>query len=223
MIFDRLAPYYDQFIDPELNEAYHAFLTKYTQRGGTVIDLGCGTGQLAVELAEAGYYVAGTDISTNMLDQANHNAVMAGVTLRLFVHNILEPLHQTYDAILMSSDVINYLSTEDAVLTAFQHVAQAMAPNSVFVFDFIHTQYVQRIHNHRQDILLEDDVLQWSVFKTNVPHQIEHHLTFGRQTETHIQTTFPLRTYKRLLQEAGLRIIKRKRTDERVIAVCKRR
>jgi SAM-dependent methyltransferase len=206
-----------------LNEAYHTFLAKYAEPQGTVLDLGCGTGRLAVELAEAGYHVAGTDISTNMLEQANHNAVMAGVTLRLFVHNILDPLHQTYDAILMSSDVINYLSTEDAVLTAFQHVANAMTTKSVFVFDFIHVQYVDRIHNHRQDILLEDDVLQWAVFKTNVPHQIEHHLTFGRRTETHIQTTFPLRVYKQLLQDAGLVIVKKKRTDERVIVVCKRR
>jgi 2-polyprenyl-3-methyl-5-hydroxy-6-metoxy-1,4-benzoquinol methylase len=222
MIFDRLAPYYDQFIDPDLNNQYLEFMAKLMPEG-TVIDLGCGTGPLAVELAKAGYFVTATDISTNMLERANHNAVLADVTIHFFVHNILEPLNQPYDAILMSSDVINYLDNEGDVLTAFQHVSDAMNKESIFIFDFIHIQYIERIHNYKQDILLEDDVLTWSVRKTNVPHQIEHELSFGRNTEQHIQTTFPLKTYKRLLQEAGLTILKKKRTDERVIVVAKRK
>lgn len=221
MIFDRLAPYYDQFVDPDLNDQYVQFLAKYIDKG-TVLDLGCGTGPLAVELAKLGYFVTATDISTNMLERANHNAVLAGVTIHFFVHNILEPLNQTYDAILMSSDVINYLDNEESVRTAFSYIADAMDKKSIFVFDFIHVQYVERIHNYKQDILLEDELLQWSVRKTNVPNQIEHKLTFGRDVETHIQTTFPLKTYRRLLHESGLTIVRKVRTDERVIVVAKR-
>ena len=222
MIFDRLAPYYDQFIDPDLNLEYVNLLQKHCPEG-TVIDLGCGTGPLSVDLAKLGYFVTGTDISTNMLERANHNAVLAGVRINFFVHNILEPLNQTYDGIIMSSDVINYLNTEEDVQTAFTHVASAMTKDSIFLFDFIHIQYIERIHNYKQDILLEDDVLQWSVRKTNKPHQIEHRLTFGRETESHVQTTFPLKTYRKLLNDAGLMITKKKRTDERVIVVAKRK
>ena len=222
MIFDRLAPYYDQFIDQDLNDVYLKFIEKYYSTG-TVIDLGTGTGPLAVQLAQKGYFVTATDISTYMLERASNNAVNANVNIHFFIHNILEPLNQTYDVLLMSSDVINYLSTEDDVQKAFQHVVDAMHQDSIFIFDFIHVQYIERVHNYHQDILLDDDVLEWSVRKTNKPNQIRHTLTFGRKTESHVQTTFPSKTYRRLLNEVGLYVVRKKRTDERVILVCKQK
>lgn len=222
MIFDRLAPYYDQFIDQDLNATYIKFIEKYGTKG-TLIDLGTGTGPLAVQFAKLGYFVTATDISTNMLERANNNAVVANQNIHFFIHNIMDPLNQTYDNIVMSSDVINYVSQEDEVLQTFQNVCAAMHESSIFIFDFIHTNYVDKIHNYHQDILLDDDVLQWTVRKTNVENQIRHKLLFGHKVETHIQTTFPTKEYRRLLNEAGLIVIRKKRTDERVILVCKRK
>ncbi len=221
MIFDRLAPYYDQFIDQDLNDIYVKYVSKYFKEG-TVIDLGTGTGPLAVQLAQKGYFVTATDISLNMLERASNNAVLAGVNIHFFIHNILEPLNQNYDVILMSSDVINYLDNADDVALAFRHIVDAMNENSIFIFDFIHVQYIERIHNYHQDILLDDDVLQWSVRKTNKPNQIRHRLSFGREVETHIQTTFPFKVFKKMLNDNGLEIEKKKRTNERVILVCKK-
>ena len=66
-------------------------------------------------------------------------------------------------------------------------------------------------------------MLQWSVRKTNVANQIKHTLKFGNKVESHIQTTFPIKTYRQLLSDAGLVVVKKKRTDERVIYVCKRK
>lgn len=222
MIFDRLAPYYDQFVDQDLNDIYIKYIDKFGIKG-TVIDLGTGTGPLAVDLAQKGYFVTATDISTEMLERANNNAVLANVKIHFFIHNIIDPLRQVYDNLIMSSDVINYLNNKEDVLQSFQNIGAAMHENSIFIFDFIHITYVDKIHNFHQDILLDDDVLQWRVQKTNIPNQIKHTLRFGREIETHVQTTFPAKEYRQLLHDAGLTVIKRKRTDERVIFVCKRK
>lgn len=222
MIFDRLAPYYDQFIDPELNVIYLDFVEKY-HASGSVIDLGCGTGPVAVELAKKGYYVTATDISVNMLERANNNAVNAGVHIQFYIHDIIEPLNQTFDVFLMTSDVINYLDTVEKVEKAIENVANAMDENGIFIFDFIHLQYVEKMNNYSQDILLDDDVLEWSVHKTNLPNQICHTLKFGREVESHVQTTFPARKYRQIVQQAGLSVVRKKRTDERVIFVCKKK
>jgi SAM-dependent methyltransferase len=48
-----------------------------------VLDVGCGTGSLAVLLAVEGYRVAGLDRSTEMLARARHKAVAAGVDVDL--------------------------------------------------------------------------------------------------------------------------------------------
>jgi len=57
----------------------HSFVTKYgedligwlhPQKGERILDLGCGTGQLAFEISESGAEVVGMDKSTEMISQA---------------------------------------------------------------------------------------------------------------------------------------------------------
>ena len=44
-----------------------------------ILDVGCGTGRHAIELAKRGYRVLGVDLSDNMLARARENAILAGV------------------------------------------------------------------------------------------------------------------------------------------------
>jgi len=219
MIYDKFASYYDLFVDDSLTDIYYEMITKY-HKEGTAIDLGCGTAPLAIKLAQNDFFVTGTDISQQMLERAYNNAVMNNVHINLYIHNILDPLNQSYDVFTMTSDVINYLRTEQEVLTAFKNVREVMKEDSIFVFDFLTPQHFNRVHNHHEDILLEDDLLEWSVVKTNIENQIKHTLKFGKIIETHYQTTFPLKKFKELLNDSGMIILKKKKTDERVILLC---
>lgn len=222
MIYEKFASYYDQFVDYELNDIYYEMITKY-YTDGTAIDIGTGTAPLAIKLAANNFTVTGTDISEQMLERAYNNAVEAGVHLNLYIHNILDPINMSYDVFTMTSDVVNYLSGEEETYKAFQNIAAAMTDDSIFAFDFLTPQHMTKVHNYQEDILLEDDLMQWHVAKTNVPNQIKHTLKFGSITETHFQTTFPLKKYKELLNKAGLFIQKKRKTDERIILLCKKR
>ena len=44
--------------------------------GGTVLDAGCGTGRVAIELARRGHRVVGTDLDADMLDRARRKALL---------------------------------------------------------------------------------------------------------------------------------------------------
>ena len=222
MIYEKFASYYDQFVDYELNDIYYEMITKYYKEG-TAIDIGTGTAPLAIKLAENHFTVTGTDISEQMLERAYNNAVQVGVHLNLYIHNILDPINMTYDVFTMTSDVVNYLANEEETLRAFENISSAMNDKSIFAFDFLTPQHMTKVHNHKEDILLEDDLLEWHVTKTNVPNQIKHTLKFGKTMETHFQTTFPQKKYKELLNKAGLVILKKRKTDERIILLCKKR
>lgn len=221
MIYDRLALYYDQFIDKDLYNIYLKFIRKFHKKGN-VIDLGCGTAPLAIALAKKGFYVTATDISEAMLENAYNNSVVVDVKVNFYLHDILEPLNAQYDVITMSSDVINYLDEKSKILTAFKNVTSAMSKNSIFIFDFLNTDYLDSIIGHYEEIILEDSIIKWRVEKTNVNFQVKHILDINSSIETHIQTTFMKTDYIKWLKESDLKVIKTKSTKERTILVCKK-
>lgn len=49
------------------------------QQSGTVLDIGCGTGDLAVKLAQLGYKVTGVDVSAVAIDKARERATQSNL------------------------------------------------------------------------------------------------------------------------------------------------
>ena len=93
MIYDKLSKYYDQFLDLELYDEYYKLIKKHI-KSGNVIDLGTGTGILAINLAKEDFFVTATDISTRMLETAYNNALLEKVDIRFYIHDILESLNK---------------------------------------------------------------------------------------------------------------------------------
>ncbi|MEC9484908.1 MAG: class I SAM-dependent methyltransferase [Candidatus Izemoplasma sp.] len=220
-MYEQLSHYYDLFLDDALYEMYYELIQKY-QANGTVLDLGCGTAPLAIKLAEAGYFVSGTDVSQPMLEEAYNNAVEHNLHIRFFIHDLLDPIANTYDIFTMSSDVINYVLSEKDVLSVFNNISQAMHDRSILVFDVLRPAFVKELDGYQETIDLAQDTMHWQVSHTDIPGQIQHTLNFQDITEKHLQQTYPLKTYKRLLEEADLYIVKKKKTKERIIIICKK-
>ena len=82
---------------------------------GRVLDAGCGTGRVAVELARRGYDVVGVDIDTEMISGARAKAPELGwhqLDLASF------DLGETFDAVVMAGNVLLFTvpGTEGAVV-----------------------------------------------------------------------------------------------------------
>ncbi len=92
--FDSHAPYYDQnpFAQHTVQEV-DFFLSLFPLLpGASILDMGCGTGRHAVELAKRGYQVTGVDISAGMLAQARKKAEEAGVAVEWVQADATKPL-----------------------------------------------------------------------------------------------------------------------------------
>jgi SAM-dependent methyltransferase len=73
-----------------LLEADYQFVLRHLPGTGRVLDLGCGTGRVAVPLAARGDRVVGVDLSEEMLRLAGAKATAAGVRLDRLKANIVE-------------------------------------------------------------------------------------------------------------------------------------
>ncbi len=109
--------------------------------GARVLDLCCGTGQLAHTLAERGYSVLGIDGSEGMLAFAQTNAPTARFLLADARHfEVQEP----FDVVLCLFDSLNHLMTENDLAKAFDSTARALHPGGLFAFDLnMEVKYLQ--------------------------------------------------------------------------------
>lgn len=81
--FDAHASVYEEnvFTKNTLREVDFLLDELSLQPGGSILDVGCGTGRHSIELAKRGYSVTGIDLSAEMLARAAAGADAAGVTV----------------------------------------------------------------------------------------------------------------------------------------------
>lgn len=101
-----------------------------------VLDLGCGTGRLAIELALRGYSLTGIDKHPAMLDKARQNAGERGVELHL-CRTSLENLDidGEFDAAFSAFTTLNYVLDEARLSVTLGRLKSLLRPGGVLVVD----------------------------------------------------------------------------------------
>jgi SAM-dependent methyltransferase len=100
--------------------------------GARILDLCCGTGQMAQTLTALGYRVTGLDGSSEMLRFARENAPEAE-----FVHSDARSfeLPETFDAVICVFDSLNHVMTLEELTAVFQNVYAVLKDGGPFFFD----------------------------------------------------------------------------------------
>lgn len=106
-------------------------LARLTRRA-RVLDLCCGTGNLAVRLAQSGFQVTGLDASAAMLRYARRNAPKVEF-LRADVRRFRTA--RRYHAALSIFDSLNHILEPEGLRSVFRSVREALRPGGVFLFD----------------------------------------------------------------------------------------
>jgi SAM-dependent methyltransferase len=141
MIYDLLAPFYDA-INADIDYSEWAdFIEKILKkeckaRPELVLDLGCGTGKMTLELARRGYDMTGIDYSPEMLDIARAEAESEGHDVLWLCQDMREfELYGTVDAAVCCLDCINHLEETEDLEKCFSLVHNYLIPNGIFIFD----------------------------------------------------------------------------------------
>lgn len=133
--FEAIAPFYD--LDVHEHDEDLPFYRQIVEMHGTeVLELGCGTGRVALDLADAGASVTGVDISVAMLERARTRAAEAGVAVEWIEGDLLSlDLGHRFDAVLMPLGTIQHLTSAAQIATALARAAAHLDENGAVVVD----------------------------------------------------------------------------------------
>ena len=162
MIYDLIAPFYDA-INAEIDyKKWADFIEKIfnkecKSRPELVLDLGCGTGKMTLELASRGYDMTGIDYSTEMLDIARSAAEENGHDILWLCQDMREfELYGTVDATVCCLDCINHLEDTNDLEKCFSLVHNYLIPDGIFVFDINGRYKFENIYADNTYALEED-------------------------------------------------------------------
>jgi SAM-dependent methyltransferase len=134
--YDRFAWFYNRYWGGEFSRPalsiYNVILFPHLTPGCRVLDLCCGTGQIAAGLIERGFQVTGIDGSEAMLNFARENAPQAH-----FVHADARSfeLPKEFEAALSAFDSLNHIMELDQLIAVFRRVHSVLLDHGIFLFD----------------------------------------------------------------------------------------
>jgi SAM-dependent methyltransferase len=135
-IYDARWTDHARYVAPLLREYYEG--TEIGAENRRLLDVCCGTGQLAVHFLEHGYTVTGLDLSEPMLHYARQNAAqyVASGQARFVQGDAADfTLDDRYGLVLSTFDALNHLPDEAALRACFECVYRVLAPGGLFIFD----------------------------------------------------------------------------------------
>ncbi len=113
------------------------YLDEAKNTGGTVLELGCGTGHVAIAIAQSGIDIVGLDFSKPMLNRARHKAEKLGVSsLRLVEADMTDfALPQRFSLIIIPfRGLLSLLSVDDEIRT-LMNIKRHLQPGGKLIFD----------------------------------------------------------------------------------------
>ncbi len=133
--FDQRAPVECDFVISALD----------LQPGARILDLCCGQGRHAVELAKRGFRVAGIDLSEYLLGIARGRAEEAGVEVEFVRADMREiPWQGEFDAVVNLFTAFGYLESDEEDEKVVRGVARCLRPEGRFMLDLINRPRIMK-------------------------------------------------------------------------------
>ena len=138
--YHALALSYDRLTNDVDYKATVDFYMQLLQREGlkprTAVDLACGTGSVAILLAQMGMDVVGVDLSEEMLTVASQKAAELEKA-PLFVRQPLQKLYlpKGVDLAVCALDSLDYITDPQDCKAAIKRIYKALNPGGCFIFD----------------------------------------------------------------------------------------
>ncbi len=139
--YQRLAAYYDSlmdYIDYDTWVADIKTLVAPYEPGKTWLDISCGTGSMAIRLADEGIDMTAVDLSAHMIDIARDKARSTKLDIDFSVGNMVDfASKKSFDVIINLHDGLNYLLETSDIELFLKNTYALLKPGGILLFDVV--------------------------------------------------------------------------------------
>ena len=151
---ERIAEVYDEWYS-DFDQSTISTLVELSQ-GGRALELGIGTGRIALPLHHAGIEVHGIDASQAMLDKLK--AKPGGESIQVTLGNFADvDVGGHFDLIFVVFSTFFALLTQEEQIRCFKNVANRITPNGVFVIEVFVPDMARYVDNQTVRVTAIDD------------------------------------------------------------------
>jgi len=223
--WDDYAPFYDWENARTLQRRDVAFWQRLAAaQEGTVLELGCGTGRIAIPVARAGAQIVGIDRSEEMLSRARRRITRARLAGRLsLVRGDIRSLpfgtRAKFSVVLAAYGILQSLTRERDLTSTFESVARVLKRGGLFAIDVVPDlpkweEYRNRIsltgrHGRHTTLTLVETVRQDRARRLTIFDQEYRARTAGERRVHRFSLTFrtlSVPQMTRRLERAGFRV-----------------
>jgi len=230
--YKAFATVYDRLMEDMPYDGWLQFAEGVWSRYGKpnhVVDLGCGTGAIAIPLAQRGYTVTGIDLSSEMLriaaekeqlSKESNEASSESQSITWLQQNMSSwQSVEAADSVISFCDCLNYVIDEDELLATLYATYNGLREGGSFIFDVHPISRFQQYAEQAPFVYDEDGIAYiWNSQYDEDEHIIEHQLAifvadeeddehYRRINELHVQRAYHPIWLQRALQEVGFREI----------------
>jgi SAM-dependent methyltransferase len=173
-----------------------------------ILDLPCGQGRHAIELARRGYEVTGVDLSAYMLGVARERAEAAGLRVRWLVGDMREPLPgETFDLVLNLFTSFGYFADDADDRRVVRAAGSMLEPGGRFLLEVINGDRIMGNFQERewftvgQTAVMERRSLDVPTRRMVVERTVSS--TNGDETSVHAVRLYSGPAVKTMLDAAG--------------------
>ena len=206
--YDAIAELYDPW-SRSVTEDIGFYVSEARKARSTVVELGVGTGRIAVPVAIAGVPVIGVDSSAGMLEVCRRRGEAAGVDhlLDLRLGDLLDPpVSERVRLVTSPFRAFLHLATPVERRRALAAVYELLEPGGRFVFDVFAPSAADV--EDTNDKWLEREPGIWELAHWDLERRVLTLRIRGHDAETSMQLAWlPTEEWRALLQEAGFEIV----------------
>ena len=210
MMYGTLAFYYDELLGDNDSLALWTGELESRIEGRDILELACGSGEMALMLADRGYNVLATDLSSSMIEVAGSKRKGDNPKFEVMDMNGFS-LPDRYDAIICFCDSFNYLNDYDEVKAMFENVRAHLKEGGIFMFDTHHPARLDEFEDeYIEEGYIRDLPYIWTILSDRINSTLMEHFAFyteeGLIEEDHLQHVFDIDRLVSLLAEAGFEV-----------------